>query len=516
MALLDAYTQPLSAAQVGHLLRRATFGPAFGQIKSFTGQTAAQLVQKLLADQPLPAAPLDLTTGQTFHDHPFSMVDAGKKEYYLKAWWVGLMLNQPASILEKMTLFWSNHFVTNANTVNDYRFIYRYNNLLRQYALGNFRAFVVAISQDPAMLQFLNSNQNVVGKPNENYARELQELFTVGRNGGYTEEDVRTAARALTGWTDTGYRNQTSSDISGFFRPGQHDTGDKTFSAAYQNTTIKGQSGADAGLNELRTLVDMLLTNPETPRYICRKLYRWFVNAEIPATIETNVIQPLADQFRAGNFEIKPVLATLLQSQHFYDTALQGAVIKSPLDLVVGTLRFWGTTAPDASKNLTGFYQLTGYLYNRCKEQQQDVLDPPTVFGWTAYYQTGYYQQWINASTLGLRGYFGDQLTTNGVKLNGKLAIDILALVKTLPDPSDPAKLMADLTMPMLAVSLTPAQTDFLIDTVLLNNLPRYEWGVEWNEYTQSPNDAAKKQAVQMKLTGLMQYIFRMAEYQVG
>ncbi|MFD2570617.1 DUF1800 family protein [Spirosoma soli] len=515
MALLDVYTSPLTAAQVAHLLRRATFGPTPDQLKSFTGQTASQIVAKLLADQPAPAPPLDLTTGKTFHDQPFDQTNAGKLSVYLKSWWGNQFLNETPSLTEKMTLFWSNHFVTNQSTVNDYRYMYRYNALLRQYALGNFKTFTIAITQDPAMLRFLNGNQNVVGTANENYARELQELFTVGRNGGYTEDDVRAAAKVLTGWTDTGYRDVTNATIGSTFRANRHDTADKTFSATYQNTVIKGRSGANAGLDELNDLLDMILRNAETPRYICRKLYRWFVNADITSDIETNFIRPLADLFRKNNFEIKPVLVALFQSQHFYDEALRGAVIKSPTDLVVGTLRFWGTQAPNQTQNVTGFYQVGNYIYSRVKEEQQDLLDPPTVFGWTAYYQTGYYQQWINSTTLGLRGSFGDMLTTNALKLNGKPAIDVLAYAKTLPTPDDPAKLVSDLTSQLLAIPLAQDQKDFLTDTVLLNSIPRYEWTGEWNDYVNNPNDAAKKQAVQLKLTNFLQYVLRMAEYQV-
>ncbi|UFH54159.1 DUF1800 family protein [Spirosoma sp. KNUC1025] len=515
MALLDTYTQPLTAAQVAHLLRRATFGPTPDQIKSLTGQTATQIVTKLLNDQLTPAPPLDLATGKTFHDQPFDQTNAGKLNSYVKSWWANLMLNQPVSLLEKMTLFWSNHFVTNDSTVNDYRYMYRYNALLRQQALGNFKTFTMAITQEPAMLRFLNGNQNVVGTSNENYARELQELFTIGRNGGYTEEDVRAAAKVLTGWSDTGYRDQVNAPIGNTFRANRHDTTDKKFSATYQNTVIKGRSGASAGPDELNDLLDMILRNDETPRYLCRRLYLWFVNSDISETVEMTVIRPLADLFRQSNFSIKPVLATLFQSQHFFDDGLRGAVIKSPTDLVIGTLRFWGLQAPDPTKNITGYYQIGNYIVTRAKEEQQELLNPPTVFGWTAYYQTGYYQQWINSTTLGLRGYFSDALTTNALKLNGKVVVDVLTYAKTLSDPADPGKLVTDMTAHLLAISLTQEQQDFLTDTVLLNALPRYEWTAEWNDYVRAPNDAAKKQAVQLKLTTFLQYLFRTALYQI-
>jgi uncharacterized protein (DUF1800 family) len=515
VALIDAYAQPLSAAQAAHLLRRATFGPTPDQIKAFTGLTPDQAVQRLLTDQPTPPPPVDPDTGKTFHDQPWVKDGNAKRFVYVKSWWLGQMLNQPATLLEKMALFWSNHFVTNATTVNDYRYMYQYLTLLRQQALGNFRTFTVAITQNPAMLRFLNGNQNVAGKPNENYARELQELFTMGRGGGYTEDDVRTAARVLTGWADTGYRDDTSGEIKTTFRADRHDTGDKTFSAAYQNTTIKGRSGASAGLDELNDLADMILRQPETAKNICRKLYRWFVNSDITPAVESGFISPLAEVFRANNFEFKPVLTALFRSQHFYDDAVRAAIIKAPADLVVGTLRFFGIKAPDLTTNAAPFYQVTNYLYGQASGMQQNLLDPPNVFGWTAYYLPDYYQQWINATTLGLRGFYTDSVNNGTVKSGSRPTINPLPYVKTISDPSDPATLVNELTAAFVAVPLSAAQRDFLTDTVLLNGLPRYEWGVEWNDYAQNPGDAAKMKAVQMKLNAFLQYLCRMAEFQL-
>lgn len=513
--LIDSYPQPLTSLQAAHLLRRATFGPTPAQIKAFTGLSATKAVEQLLADQPTPPPPLDPTTGKTFTDLAFQKDNVGKLAIYLKSWWAGLMLNQPVSLHEKMTLFWSNHFVTTYSTVPDYRYTYQYYSLLRQNALGNFKTFVIAITQNPAMLRFLNGDANVVGNANENYGRELQELFTIGRNGGYTEDDVRTAARVLTGWVDSGYRNETIATVGSSFVAARHDTTDKTFSAAYQNTVIKGRSGASAGLAELNDLMDMILRQPEAARYICRRLYRWFINFDITPDVETNFIGPLADVFVKNNFELKPVLTTLFGSTHFYDSALQGAIIKSPTDLVIGTVRFFGTVAPDPTQNTAPFYQLANYLYNRINEQQQNLFDPPNVFGWTSYYETGYYQQWINSSTLGLRGSFTDTVTNGAFKLNGKLLLDPLPLVKSLTNPGDPASLVNQLTQSLLAVSLTQAQLDFLTNTILLDGLPAYEWTNEWNDYVNNPTNAGKLMAVQQKISTLLGYLFRMAEYQV-
>ncbi len=516
MPWLTPINQPLTAAQAAHLLRRATSGSTPGQVKSFTGLMPAAAVTRLLADQPVPALPLDATTGDTYTDKPFVEASQGNHQNWLKGWWLNLMISEGTSVREKMVLFWQNHFVTTFAEVNDSRFMYRYNALLRQHALGNFSDFVIAVTKDPAMLRYLNGNQNTQGKANENYARELQELFTIGLGkGNYTEGDVKAAARVLTGWTDTGYRNTTIPTIGSTFRIAQHDTLDKAFSELYGSVLIKGRTTATAGDDEIADLIKMILAQPETARFIVRKLYIWFVNSEISADVETNFIEPLAKVFRDNQYQIKPVLTALFTSSHFYDEAIRGAMIKSPVELIVGCLRWFGVPSPDPVKDTTNFYTYTNYLLTRAREQQQNLMDQPTVFGWEAYYDTGYYQNWISANTLALRGYFTDQLVNGLIKVNGKTyTFDPVEIAKTLPDPSDAFKLVDDLTGQLFATALTNSQKDFLVDTVLLAGLPRYEWPADWIDAAQN-NIAAKRTVVKMKLTNLFLYLLRMAEFQL-
>lgn len=515
MALSDPYRKPLTVQQAAHLLRRATFGPSPAQIKQFTGQTPQAAIQTLLVTPATPSPPIDPTTGKPFNTLAFSQTLQGTWQNAAKYWWLGLMVNEGVSLREKMVVFWQNHFVTTFAEVNDARYMYRQNTVLRRHALGNFRSFVIDMTKDPAMLRYLNGNQNVVGKPNENYGRELQELFTIGR-GNYTEDDVKAAARVLTGWTDTGYRSETTTDITTTFRTAQHDTTDKVFSASYQNKVIKGRTGTTAGDDELGDLVDMILAQPETARFIVRKLYRWFINSTITPDIEQNFIEPLAKVFRQGSYEIKPVVTALLTSEHFYDDALRGAIVKSPLELNVGTLRYFGITAPDAVANSTGFTQLMAFIQARNKEQQLDVLDQPNVFGWRPYYDTGFYDLWINSTTLALRGYYTDQLSGGTVKYGtDKLVLDPIALAKLTSDPSDPVKLIDEWAALFFAVDLTKTQRDFLIDNVLISGLPRYEWNLEWQTYSTDPTNKNKQMAVSMKLNTTLQYMFRLAEYQL-
>ncbi len=242
----------------------------------------------------------------------------------LRKWWAGLIINQGRSIQEKMVLFWHHHFSVQQQEVENAQFLYRHHNLLRSNVLGNFKTLVKEVTIDPAMLIHLNNYLNSKQAPDENYAREMQELFTIGKGNDslYTEDDVIAAARVLTGW------RITDDPLSSYFEAGAHDTGAKTFSAFYNNTTISGSSN---GNQELDALVNMIFTTTEASRFICRKLYKWFVYYEIDDDTEANVIAPMAAVLKSNNYDIKPALAVLLKSEHFFDPINQACYIKTSI-----------------------------------------------------------------------------------------------------------------------------------------------------------------------------------------
>ncbi len=554
MPYLDTYTQPLTAKTAAHLLRRATFGPTQTEITGFTGKTAVQAVQLLIQNANVsPSPPIDLdstkaTAGQTYLDKAFN----GDRNFdygtYIKWWWYGIMAdqsNKPA-LLEKLTLFWQNHFVTTREVVDDYRFVWRYFQLLRTNALGNFRTLVTGISKDPAMLRFLNGNENEKGKPNENYARELQELFTVGAfdfagNKNYTEDDVKAAARALTGWKYTNYWVNGSTTFDTTFTATKHDTDAKVFSAKYNNTTIPARTTAPAGFAntgeaDLSDLITMLLNHPETPKFICRKLYRWYVNPNVTQEIETNVIVPLARFFASpsNNYAIQPVVVKLLTSQIFFDTANIGAIIKSPLELVIGSLKFFDQPVPPMNTNYTAYKKLFGdFAHWRMRDMQMDVIDQPTVFGYEPYYQTGYSKIWMNTTTIALRSDFTDAFIWRwlvvdanyyGTGVPYKMGIDVLAWATSLQAnfadvTGTPSITCVDVleafSKNLFATDLFQSQKDFLIDTIMMQGIPRTSWVNEWNNYRTTPTNTNRKNAVTYRLQNLMKYMLRMAEYQL-
>ncbi len=547
MLSLTPYAQSLTTKTAAHLLRRATFGPTQAEITAFTGLTAQQAVQQLISNAVYaPPPPVDLdeysaTAGQPYINLPFNSNRNFFLGHYLRLWWLGLMTAQttPPTLLEKLALFWQNHFVATRTTVEDYRFLFRYMQLVRSSALGNFRTFVKDVTKDPAMLRFLNGDENQVGSPNENYGRELQELFTVGvadLNGlkNYTEDDVKAAARVLTGWGHTNFNTNGSTTISTTFTDSLHDSTNKTFSAHYNNTIITGRAVSSpgtmsAGEAELADLVAMLLAHPNCGLFICRKLYRWYVNPNVTPDAETNVIGPLAAFFvsPANDFAIEPVVTKLLTSQAFFDAANAGALVKSPADLVVGAMRFFNQPVPNAPTEYKAFLNYTDFMYYQMNDMQMGLVDQPSAFGHEAYYQTGFSKLWINTTTVGIRGKLTDALILRytTIKPGYVLGIDLLAWVAGLqPNFSDPAgtpsisceEVLAGLTKNLFAVDLTLSQQNFLIDTIMMQGIPRTSWTFEWNRYREDPQDGGRRYSVRERLQNLMKFMLRMAEYHIS
>ena len=316
---LKKYKGKWTRTQVRHLLKRTQFGARKEDIDYFASKSLRKTIRELLdAEEATPDPPInnynddkytdeEIPPGQTWVTaKKVSGMNRGRRRNSLKAWWIGLMLNQQR-LCEKMVLFWHNHFSTETNVIDNPTFIYKHNILLRQYALGNFKEMVKAMTADPAMLKYLNGNASSKKAPDENYGRELQELFTVGKGPGshYTEADVKAAARVLTGFR---IENKVLPDVHGIFDGGRHDETDKEFSSFYGSTVIKGRKGKD-GQQELDDMLDMIFAQEEVSRFICRKLYRFFVYHEVNAETEKNIIEPLAKTFRKSKYEIKPVFS---------------------------------------------------------------------------------------------------------------------------------------------------------------------------------------------------------------
>jgi uncharacterized protein (DUF1800 family) len=522
---LAPYTGTWGYAQAAHLLRRSLFGPTRTEILAAAGSNLTAVLNGLLTapatapDPPLNVSATDTSVpiGTTWTNQVFDQNFEGVRRTSLRDWWLGLQLNQATTLVEKMTLFWHNHFVIEFGDINDARMGYEYVRLLRQHALGNFKQLAKDVTVTPAMLRYLNGNQSVTGAPNENYGRELLELFTVGKGPligtgnytNYTEADVQAAAKVLTGWRDL-----NTPPVSSYFTASRHDTTTKVFSSAFGGASI-----ANSGATEYQNLVNLIFQQAETARFIVRKLYRWFVYYLIDTQVETDIIRPLATLLIQNNYDIAPVLRMLLSSEHFFDTLNVGCLIKSPLDFTVGLMRQMQVAFPTATANLAGQYMMWDYVYGQANVQQQTLGDPPNVAGWAAYYQTPqFHELWINAVTLPRRNQVTDLFIGAGYTRSGlNIKIDVLALAQSFPTAtaSDCNLLIDEFVRLMLPITLTANQLTFLKNT-LLPGLPDFEWTVEWQQYLAAPTNTAKKNAVTTKLQAMLRALMGLAEYHLS
>ncbi len=358
---------PWDKRRVMHLYRRMGFGASPAEVNAALVQNPSQLIDNLINSAialPLPAEPewayWDISRYQN-QEQAVEQIFAWSRQWLLD------MIHH--GFREKLALFWHNHFVTRQEDYGCPSYLYQYHKLLQEHAFGNFKTFVKEIGKTPAMLVFLNGVQNTRFNPNENYARELYELFTLGRDNGYTQADIVQTARALTGWNSL-ENNQYCGKIS--FLATLHDPGSKTIFSKTANYNFD-------------TLHDLLFAERavQISEYICGKIYKHFVSPDIDAAI----VSELATIFRNNNFEIAPVLRTLFKSEHFFDDAIIGVAVKSPLELELNFIREGGFQIEWDEESLNGLIYLASQL-------GQNLFNPIDVAGWQGN------RTWVNSNTL--------------------------------------------------------------------------------------------------------------------
>lgn len=527
---LQPFTGSFGNPELRHLLRRTLFGATKSDISYFSGKSMVQVVDELLnPTAALPAPPVkeyvvaattlvpdnNIAAGSTWvEDINNDGTIASYRRASFKKWWIGNMINQDRSIREKMTLFWHNHFATETGDIGNAQYVYKHHDLLRNSALGNFKTLTRNITFDPAMLVYLNGQYNTAAAPDENYAREIQELFCCGKGPDslYTEADVKAAAKVLTGWLN----NATT--LTPYFTASRHDSTNKTFSAFYNNTVITGSKTAAGATQEIDDLLNMIFANTEVAKYICRRLYRWFVYYDIDDTVEQNIITPLANLLRTNNYEVKPVLDVLLKSEHFFDILSRGCIIKSPADLVIGFCRESEIVFQPDTDYFTnyGFYN---YMVSWLSNMQQNIGDPPDVSGWKAYYQEPqFYEIWINSDTLPKRNQFTDTMLVSGYTYNSKkIMLDPLAYATTFKSPGDPNAFIAELTERLLGLDISAASKAQLKKDILLSGQSTdIYWTQAWDLYISTPTNTANTTSVRTKIRDLIKYLMNLAEYQLA
>lgn len=390
--LLEPYVaspgDPFDRNKAAHLLRRAGFGGTPAEVDQAVKDGPARTVERLLdfPDVGADAQGNDVPDFGEIKDAPRTF--AARQEYFkgrtpeermqlnnelmranreamlnLTNWWLNRMAVGPRPLQEKLTLFWHGHFTTSAKDERSAWLMWSQHETIRANAAGNFGKFVKQISRDPAMLDYLNNSQNRKGRPNENYARELMELFTLGRDNGYTEADIKEAARAFTGWAHDGE--------SFLFRPALHDADPKTFFGARGN-----YDGDD--------VVDLILARPECGNYIGGRIFDFFAYENPDPAFRAS----LGNVLREWKYEMRPLLYTIFTSKAFYSPEAIGTQIKAPIYLVTSLARSLGFDLNPQRRN---------GLVNGLNQMGQQPFDPPNVKGWPGG------RMWINTSTLFVR-----------------------------------------------------------------------------------------------------------------
>ena len=541
MASLNQKTSVLGKRLAAHLLKRTTYHITKQRVETFAMLTPTQAIDQLFVPYTFGIdEPEDYELGGPWLTNGATpILSTSKRRNIVRGWWLN-EVRQDTSIVSKMQFMLHTNFVTATKGFgNDYHFFFHLA-LLRFYALGNFKTLAKKIALDNLMLIYLDNRYNLKDSPNENFAREFLELFTIGKGEqievgnytNYTEYDIQQAAKVL-----TGFRTSSNDDIgvvadadTGIFKGknvfNQHDLDDKTFSAAFQNTTITAATDADDMDREWSDFVEMVFAQAETAKTFVRKIYRFFVSRHIDAEIETDIIEPLSDVFRNNDYEIAPVLRQLLESEHFYDEddadsndEIIGGMIKSPLELVLGTMNWFGIQPPDlaadAKEYYIGFY--SGAVINTMMTLTNlNLFNPPDVAGYPAYYQApDYHRAWFNTTSIIGRYKMPEMfLTGKRIIVGGNLGgvtFDVMPwIVANISAPADATILVTEMLDSLIPEISSTERFDYFLN-VLLDDLSPINWQFEWQNFENTNDDTA----VRIPLENLFRAITVSQEYQL-
>lgn len=552
MASLNPLSGTLGLRKAKHLLRRATFNYTKEQLDAFSNMTAVAALNSLTSNptnkltepyDPLPTSDPDaywLTTNPV----PNTVDGHGRKRAMVTAWWWYNALNE-VSLKHKLSFFLHTSFTvgkdSGAGASNDF---YDHIRLLDFYALGNIKTLAKKITLDNSMLDYLNNTENNNNNPNENYAREFLELFTIlkgeqigdGNYTNYTEVDIQQAAKVFSGFKRKYDRSIIDSDTNipmGFINTNKHDTNNKTFSGAFDNQVITGQSSASNIFDELHEFVDMVFAKPETAKAYCRKLYRYFVKSKWDETVETDIITPLAQQLINNNYEILPVVQTLLTSEHFYDADDSdntdntiGAIIKSPLQLLSEICSLFEVDFPDptsSTTNLSRYYNnfFFKFIHNTYyKSAGMEFYNPDSVAGYPAYYQEpGFDQIWFSSNTLIGRYKIIDSLVTGRNSItsgNIYTELDTVIFVEnkiSADDARDPNKLILKISELLYPESIDDDRKDYF-KQFLIEDSDDFYWSNAWLQYINTHSNGDKT-TVKTRLDALIIAMVNAAEFQL-
>jgi uncharacterized protein (DUF1800 family) len=550
MASLSPFQGTLGLRRAAHLLRRTSYRYNKSKVDQMANQTAIQALNTLLVpyNQYLQQPIYDDTTTTNNENTTWILPLPGTANAnlpnqdfvlrrYVLSWWSDEAMRD-AGIVHKMVMFWHQYMAVSNQTSGSKQF-FDYLALLRWGALGNFKKLATKMVTDNVMLLYLNNHQNTAANPNENFAREFLELFTIGKGPqvgagdytNYTEDDIVQAAKVFTGFRARTDRTIVDAETGiprgnnsfGTAQSPVHSPGNKVFSHRFNNAVITGATNAAGMWTELDAFVNMVFAQPETAKNLCRRLYRYFVSKNISAEIENDIIVPLSNTLINNNFEVLPVLQQLLQSKHFFDEddsdnkdEIVGGIIKSPLELSYHALSYFNLNPADAATQPGANY----LFHERSLAQRMfglanyNPFNPSDVAGYPGFYQDpDYSRAWFNSSTIIARYKVPAMLLsgklTIGGNVNGALGVklDIAPWVKNsgnISMPDDPYVLVQDLLTYMLPEEVDSDRFNYFYNTIFLNDLPPADWTYEWQNYLSTNNDTEVKLALERLINAIM------------
>ena len=540
---LNPLNSNLGQLRAKHLLRRCLFHYNNDLLNNISNLNATEAVSQLLLDDSVTySEPYDPLPDENPHGfwlssgvYPPDIPNQGRKRGLLTAWWWYNMINR-VNLKDKLTFFLHTTFTIANGDVGASHYFYDHLRLLEYYSSGNLRDLAKKITLDNAMLNYLDNTQNNANNPNENYAREFLELFTItkgeqvgeGDYSTYTEQDVIEAARVFSGFKTQLDRSIIDPDTNipmGRLSINQHDQGIKTFSYAFDNYELQGGNTQETIFEELYEFVDMVFDKQATALAYVKKLYRFFVKSEWDEDIEQNIIIPLADDLYNNGYEILPVVKRLLESQHFFDAAdsdptdeIIGSIIKSPLQLLSSTITNLGFNIPDPENDMENYYKFVMFFMRNTYFPMagMNVFAPDTVAGHPAIYQSpDFDRHWFSSSTILARYRLIECLITGRNKLGGNgffgSELDTVAFVEnTSANPGNIYYLVDEIANILYPNPIDQDRVDYFAE-LILEGYPSYYWTDTWDEYLATGDNTI----VKTRLDLLIGAMINAPEYQL-
>ena len=549
---IDKYDGEWGDAQKKHLLNRSLMGYAKYHLEDLNNLTLDESIELLFS----PQNDLPVPTNDYFYEWSQDRYDElnknlGESEYRvepvppgepwvesafpgnvgpwdqytsLDSYCIKQQLRQKTSIHWKLSFFLHNLLPTSRDSGASAKAAWQYLKLIYKAPFQSYKQTIKDITMDPNMLWYLNLQFSKVDNPDENFAREIQELFTVGKgpNARFTEEDVKAFSKILVGWHSDFWTHETPGEIKTRFSWWNHDSSDKQLSGFYGNKIIRGRSRED-GAEELHELIDIIFENQEVSFYISRRLYQFFVYPEIDSSAEENIIKPMAQKFRDTNFSLIEPLKLLLKSNHFFDSSNFNSLIKSPIEFVYGCLKSLKLHQEDFYEQIENEKYINGtrytypipnkfsdplsreyYFYNsfsgRLRDQGCLFGEPPSVSGWPPYYQAPVYDLfWINSKTISNRAAFGQAFEWNwGFGYDETqdsfiaLKVDYSKIIDEMEDPHNLERVVDQFLENFLTVQIGSQQKNDLMD-VILNGVSLNHYTEIYQRYKNDPNNQNKE-----------------------